>query len=63
MPRFAANLGFNPLEPMKSDSMLQPISASASSTKTPDIPAAQFDWNNSGLVNPLDGMHIKLSIR
>lgn len=21
----------------------------------PDVPAAQFDWNSSGLINPLDG--------
>lgn len=66
MPRFAANLGFNPLEPMKSS--LAPTSAAttpttaqsgnggAKSTSSTDIPDVQFDWNSSGLVNPLDGM-------
>ncbi|XP_055923042.1 uncharacterized protein LOC129953703 [Eupeodes corollae] len=72
MPRFAANLSFNPLEPMKpekssknstttdyrnrSDSQIS-TSASASTTagKT-DVPAVEFDWNSSGLVNPLDGV-------
>lgn len=70
MPRFAANLGFSPLEPMKTS--LTPTSA-AIPTTTPttiqscsgikssgstDIPDVQFDWTSSGLVNPLDGMKI-----
>lgn len=67
MPRFAANLGFSPLEPMKTS--LTPTSAistpasvqscsggAAKSTGSTDIPDVQFDWNSSGLVNPLDGM-------
>lgn len=98
MPRFAANLGFTPLEPLKPLSRTtsfepQPITTAMSvantSTSTTmstmssishnnnknngnntsittndaplgniitgDVPAAQFDWNSSGLVNPLDG--------
>lgn len=60
MPRFAANLGFSPLEPMKSDAMLQPTATSIA--KPSEIPAAQFDWNSSGLVNPLDGTTIYIKI-
>lgn len=72
MPRFAANLSFNPLEPLKSAStdstsnnnmMHANFNESMSkggmiSAKAPfaDVPAVQFDWNSSGLVNPLDGM-------
>ncbi|KAG4075651.1 hypothetical protein HA402_003476 [Bradysia odoriphaga] len=52
MPRFAANLGFSPLEPMKPSSVSGP-----SSSVTNEIPAAQFDWNSSGLTNPLDASH------
>jgi hypothetical protein len=74
MPRFAANLSFNPLEPLKpSTAALAPTSSSASnkvdisapqtlkptSTATNGqqevIPEVEFDWNSSGLVNPLDG--------
>ncbi|XP_046628380.1 aftiphilin isoform X3 [Neodiprion virginianus] len=59
IPRFAANLGFTPLEPVKASSdMLQPSSSSngkpQSSPTSEEVPAAQFDWNSSGLVNPLD---------
>uniref|UniRef100_A0A182MUR9 Aftiphilin clathrin-binding box domain-containing protein n=1 Tax=Anopheles culicifacies TaxID=139723 RepID=A0A182MUR9_9DIPT len=84
MPRFAANLSFNPLEPLK------PIATSATKETGPNtneknanlpqatkatstlpgeldplqanlapnssVPAAQFDWNSSGLVNPLEGV-------
>ncbi|XP_059472614.1 aftiphilin isoform X2 [Neocloeon triangulifer] len=51
MPRFAANLGHNPLEPTKAtDSLL----AANSVVQEDSVPAAQFDWNGSGLVNPLD---------
>ncbi|XP_055848973.1 uncharacterized protein LOC129913982 isoform X1 [Episyrphus balteatus] len=67
MPRYAANLSFNPLEPMKSDKSTNNSSSStnttdyrkrsdsltSTSTKT-DVPAVEFDWNSSGLVNPLD---------
>ncbi|XP_055543412.1 mucin-2 isoform X2 [Wyeomyia smithii] len=84
MPRFAANLSFSPLEPMKpTTSSLAPaiiLGAGSSTTRqdmtakylTPgldssmqppmsrsigNVPAVQFDWNSSGLVNPLDGVH------
>jgi len=111
MPRFAANLGFSPLEPIKPSTIpstsnnameksikqqenimpalttttststttmshpLSPIVKSSSQSfcdnnnpmvvshlsnnlqmSSTDVPAAQFDWNSSGLVNPLDGM-------
>lgn len=52
MPRFAANLGFSPLEPMKPSAV---SGSSSNSSATNEIPAAQFDWNSSGLTNPLDG--------
>ncbi|XP_046750800.1 aftiphilin isoform X2 [Diprion similis] len=59
IPRFAANLGFTPLEPVKASSdVQQPLSSSngkpQSSPTSEEVPAAQFDWNSSGLVNPLD---------
>ncbi|XP_033332642.2 aftiphilin isoform X1 [Megalopta genalis] len=59
VPRFAANLGFTPLEPIKATVDIQPtvttnISKSQSSTNSEEVPAAQFDWNSSGLVNPLE---------
>ena len=64
MPRFAANLSLNPIEPIKptvsqsstsapkeiTHSILQPTKA-----PTDFVPEAEFDWNSSGLVNPLDG--------
>lgn len=60
--KFAANLGSSPLEPMK---ILQPTIATTTNTTklndtksavpAIDVPAAQFDWNSSGLTNPLDG--------
>jgi hypothetical protein len=60
MPRFAANLGLTPLQPVKTE-ILTPIpvqnvsSPSNSSQKNSiDIPTAQFDWSGSGLINPLD---------
>lgn len=59
MPRFAANLGFSPLEPMKPSSVSGTTSSTNSSVSN-EIPAAQFDWNSSGLVNPLDGKRIHL---
>jgi hypothetical protein len=79
MPRFAANLSFNPLEPLKpSTAALTPSSSSTNkidfsenkitapqSLKTIGtiqqdvIPEVEFDWNSSGLVNPLDGELIK----
>ncbi|XP_058467700.1 uncharacterized protein LOC131440442 isoform X1 [Malaya genurostris] len=88
MPRFAANLGFSPLEPLKPASTTTiPRSTSSSNTATistvetksetgikyptfgsdqlpqsvgvttGNVPAVQFDWNSSGLVNPLDASH------
>ncbi|XP_077258906.1 aftiphilin isoform X3 [Temnothorax americanus] len=59
IPRFAANLGFTPLEPIKATAEPHQLSA-ANTSKTQgaacsdEVPAAQFDWNSSGLVNPLD---------
>ncbi|XP_040172517.1 mucin-5AC isoform X1 [Anopheles arabiensis] len=90
MPRFAANLSFNPLEPLKPATAPGAASVSAkeagSSEKSANcppaskpaapsslsialdplqvaavgsasVPAAQFDWNSSGLVNPLEASH------
>ncbi|XP_055630052.1 uncharacterized protein LOC129770893 isoform X2 [Toxorhynchites rutilus septentrionalis] len=95
MPRFAANLSFSPLEPLKPNSVsftadttsnsimtgscrsgktddtskhlafgldpLQPDNEKAvlqltSSSAPGMVPAVQFDWNSSGLVNPLEGV-------
>ncbi|XP_035782441.1 uncharacterized protein LOC118461338 isoform X2 [Anopheles albimanus] len=80
MPRFAANLSFNPLEPLKPSAALPKEAnsnekygggvtnakhtASTSYGAEPlqpnvagsSVPAAQFDWNSSGLVNPLEGV-------
>ncbi|XP_014232153.1 asparagine-rich protein isoform X2 [Trichogramma pretiosum] len=59
IPRFAANLGFSPLEPVKASSIdAQPTASSSKSQNildTEDVPVAQFDWNSAGLVNPLEG--------
>lgn len=53
-PKFAANLGLSPLEPMKVTSGA--IDGDVKGNKSIlDVPAAQFDWNSSGLINPLDG--------
>ncbi|XP_043474333.1 aftiphilin isoform X2 [Leptopilina heterotoma] len=59
IPRFAANLGFSPLEPVKAHNDSQQICSSNSgktknATFTEEVPAAQFDWNSAGLINPLD---------
>lgn len=61
VPRFAANLGFSPLEPMRasgsSPTPLEPAKELPLVETTAEeavVPAAQFDWNSSGLVNPLD---------
>lgn len=58
MPRFAANLGFAPLEPMKSELgpilPTQPGNISPTEQPSCEVPAAKFDWNGSGLTNPLD---------
>lgn len=58
-PKFAANLGMSPLEPMKLNVNINTSSTdidNKSFKRTVDVPAAQFDWNSSGLINPLDGM-------
>ncbi|XP_074104610.1 aftiphilin isoform X2 [Cotesia typhae] len=66
IPRFAANLGFAPLEPTKASSETQQPSTSNSTkqhtlTNSEEVPAAQFDWNSSGLVNPLDASNTQNS--
>lgn len=57
-PKFAANLGMSPLEPMKLNTTTSSDASNNKSTfrTVADVPAAQFDWNSSGLINPLDGM-------
>ncbi|XP_063706004.1 mucin-2 isoform X1 [Culicoides brevitarsis] len=62
MPRFAANLSFDPIQPQP---LLQPTSASTNTkpcdAKASDaVPVAQFDWSTAGLVNPLDVSHTLL---
>ncbi|KAF2897122.1 hypothetical protein ILUMI_09043 [Ignelater luminosus] len=68
MPRYAATLGFTPLEPVKSETLAQTstespaISASShipfnESVQQSDIPSAQFDWVSSGLTNPLESKY------
>ncbi|XP_012340363.1 aftiphilin isoform X2 [Apis florea] len=59
VPRFAANLGFTPLEPIKATIDSQPVAFSntnkiPASNNSEEVPAAQFDWNSSGLINPLE---------
>lgn len=54
-PKFAANLGLSPLEPMKVTSSSLNESDVKATKSILDVPAAQFDWNSSGLINPLDG--------
>ncbi|CAH1279655.1 unnamed protein product [Diabrotica balteata] len=63
VPKFAANLGGQPLEPIKMESLTPspskptppaPQTSSQTSQEAQDVPSAQFDWTNSGLVNPLD---------
>ena len=67
VPRFAANLGFTPLEPIKAIADAQPPSA-ANASKTQafinseEVPAAQFDWNSSGLVNPLEANAAEVNV-
>lgn len=66
IPRFAANLTFGPLEPQKlqqqnlhgslvSDKTLCKAAPKILNKVKSDIPEVEFDWNSSGLVNPLDG--------
>ena len=63
MPRFAANLGGSPLQPVKSGNVAgnsQP--ALEADNVSDEVPVAQFDWIGSGLVNPLDGNCIKFKM-
>lgn len=57
MPKFAANLSLNPLEPLKPE-VVNPSSSSHQNETVPssnsDVPSVNFDWGSSGLVNPLD---------
>lgn len=50
MPKFASNLGFQPLEPQKT----VPSTSTQNETQPVEVPDAKFDWTSSGLVNPLD---------
>ncbi|XP_056630006.1 aftiphilin isoform X1 [Diorhabda sublineata] len=63
VPRFAANLGLQPLEPVKMESIAPTPSPSTppivqttfqAQTDIQEVPNAEFDWTSSGLVNPLD---------
>ncbi|KAF5292934.1 hypothetical protein FQA39_LY13814 [Lamprigera yunnana] len=56
MPRYAATLGFAPLEPMKSDGNNKTNSEASSHivAEQTEIPKAEFDWVGSGLTNPLE---------
>ncbi|XP_076636554.1 aftiphilin isoform X2 [Colletes latitarsis] len=67
VPRFAANLGFTPLEPIKATTDVQPTATinsnwAQSSIQMEEVPAAQFDWNSSGLVNPLEANTSEVSV-
>lgn len=53
MPRFAANLSFDPIQPLK------PTKPTDVASGSKDVPVAQFDWTTAGLVNPLDGKFTK----
>jgi hypothetical protein len=69
MPRFAANLSLSPIEPMKPSSTQSSTAKPSPDVKqsilqptkvlTETVPEAEFDWNSSGLVNPLDGESFK----
>lgn len=55
MPKFASNLGYTPLEPQKSEVIpVQPNNSNNEVPQSQEVPDAKFDWNGSGLVNPLD---------
>ncbi|XP_037942889.1 aftiphilin-like [Teleopsis dalmanni] len=65
MPRFAANLSYDPLQPTKSlsSTLTHELQHSkdrsqSQSSKSTDIPTVEFDWHTSGLVNPLEGKKI-----
>ncbi|KAG8233755.1 hypothetical protein J437_LFUL003825 [Ladona fulva] len=68
VPRFAANLGFDPLEPVKASAAVSKenaaiphqatrVTSSQDAEVQENVPAAQFDWTSSGLVNPLESTH------
>ncbi|VEN50631.1 unnamed protein product [Callosobruchus maculatus] len=63
MPRFAANLTMEPLEPVKTECVSPSLYKSnppcTQQPLTPEIPSAQFDWSGSGLTNPLDPISTK----
>lgn len=55
VPKFAANLTSSPLEPLKPEIISpSPTSQPKEPNLNDEVPVAQFDWNSSGLVNPLD---------
>lgn len=61
VPKFAANLGLNPLEPLKPEvltpevvSPKPPPQIEPVTTFPTELPSAQFDWTSAGLTNPLD---------
>ncbi|KAF5275169.1 hypothetical protein FQR65_LT04201 [Abscondita terminalis] len=57
MPRYAATLGFTPLEPVKSETHAsngETISSHVELVEQTEIPLAEFDWVGSGLTNPLE---------
>lgn len=65
VPRFAANLGFSPLEPVRAPEILPSASSPAAPPCTTaeeeeTVPDAHFDWVSSGLTNPLDSSHSSL---
>lgn len=65
VPRFAANLGFSPLEPVRAPEILPsapPPAAPPCTTSEEEetVPDAHFDWVSSGLTNPLDSSHSSL---
>ncbi|XP_008178768.1 uncharacterized protein LOC100575814 isoform X2 [Acyrthosiphon pisum] len=64
VPRFAANMSNNPLEPLKAsnnDTTDTKISQSFSNGPMQDtVPDPEFDWKSSGLINPLDCNHTSL---
>ncbi|XP_075223022.1 uncharacterized protein LOC142325318 isoform X2 [Lycorma delicatula] len=63
VPRFAANLGSNPLQPIKAVE-IQPVNSSSPvpppNEEVAAVPDAHFDWVSSGLTNPLDCTHSAL---
>jgi hypothetical protein len=52
-------MSFNPIEPLKpinfSSEPGKPGVPQLVKSKSDTVPEAEFDWNSSGLTNPLDG--------